>query len=120
MALIIQKYGGSSVADGEKIMNVARRIAQTAEKGNKIVAVVSAMGDTTDELLKIAYSVCENPSKRELDVLLSTGEIVSSTLLAMALKSLGTKSISLTGAQAGIRTDNSYSKARITDIFGVS
>ena len=116
MALIIQKYGGSSVADGEKIMNVARRIAQTAEKGNKIVAVVSAMGDTTDELLKIAYSVCENPSKRELDVLLSTGEIVSSTLLAMALKSLGTKSISLTGAQAGIRTDNSYSKARITDI----
>ena len=86
MALIIQKYGGSSVADGEKIMNVARRIAQTAEKGNKIVAVVSEKGDTTDELLKIAYSVCENPSKRELDVLLSTGEIVSSRLLEMALK----------------------------------
>lgn len=116
MSLIVQKYGGSSVADGEKIMNVARRIAQTAEGGNQVVAVVSAMGNTTDELIKIAYNVCDNPSKRELDVLLSTGEIVSSTLLAMALKSLGAKSISLTGAQAGIRTDNSFSKARITDI----
>jgi aspartate kinase len=116
MSLIVQKYGGSSVADGEKIMNVARRIAQTAEGDNQVVAVVSAMGNTTDELLKIAYNVCDNPSKRELDVLLSTGEIVSSTLLAMALKSLGAKSISLTGAQAGIRTDNSFSKARITDI----
>jgi aspartate kinase len=116
MSLIVQKYGGSSVADGEKIMNVARRIAQTAEGDNQVVAVVSAMGNTTDELIKIAYNVCDNPSKRELDVLLSTGEIVSSTLLAMALKSLGAKSISLTGGQAGIRTDNSFSKARITDI----
>jgi aspartate kinase len=116
MSLIIQKYGGSSVADGDKIMNVARRIARTAESGNQVVAVVSAMGDTTDDLIKLAYNVCDNPSSRELDVLLSTGEIVSSTLLAMALKSLGAKSISLTGAQAGIRTDNSYSKARITNI----
>ncbi|MDD2471960.1 MAG: aspartate kinase [Dehalococcoidales bacterium] len=116
MPLVIQKYGGSSVADGEKIMNVARRIARTAESGNQVVAVVSAMGDTTDDLLKIAYDVCDNPGSRELDVLLSTGEIVSSTLLAMALKSLGAKSISLTGAQAGIRTDNSYSRARITNI----
>jgi len=116
MSLVVQKYGGSSVADGEKIMNVARRIAKTSENGNQVVVVVSAMGDTTDDLIKLAYNVCENPSSRELDVLLSTGEIVSSTLLAMALKSLGAKSISLTGAQAGIRTDNSYSKARITNI----
>src|SRR5690554_6122898 len=105
MSLVVQKYGGSSVADGEKIMNVARRIAKTSENGNQVVVVVSAMGDTTDDLIKLAYNVCENPSSRELDVLLSTGEIVSSTLLAMALKSLGAKSISLTGAQAGIRTD---------------
>lgn len=116
MALVVQKYGGSSVADGEKIMNVARRIARTARAGNRVVTVVSAMGDTTDELLELAYKVSDNPSSRELDVLLSTGEIVSSTLLAMALKSLGEPAISLTGAQAGIRTDNSYSRARITNI----
>jgi len=116
MALVVQKYGGSSVADGEKIMNVARRIARTAQAGNRVVTVVSAMGDTTDELLELAYKVSDNPSSRELDVLLSTGEIVSSTLLAMSLKSLGEPAISLTGAQAGIRTDNSYSRARITNI----
>jgi len=116
MALVVQKYGGSSVADGEKIMNVARRIARTAQDGNRVVTVVSAMGDTTDELLELAYNVSDSPSSRELDVLLSTGEIVSSTLLAMALKSLGESAISLTGAQAGIRTDNSYSRARIMNI----
>ncbi len=114
--MIVQKYGGSSVADVARIMNVARRIIRAYEGGNRVVVVVSAMGDTTDDLLEMAYKLCDNPSARELDVLLSTGEIVSSTLLAMALKSLGATAISLTGAQAGIRTDNSYSHARIMDV----
>jgi aspartate kinase len=113
MALIVQKYGGSSVADAEKIGNVARRIAKARDEGNQVVVVVSAMGDTTDDLLKLAYQVTEQPGDRELDVLLSTGEIVSSTLLALALESLGCKAVSLTGAQAGIQTDSSYSRARI-------
>lgn len=113
MALIVQKYGGSSVADGEKIKNVARRVAKAKDEGNQVVVVVSAMGDTTDDLVKLAYQISEQPSDRELDVLLSTGEIVSSTLLAMALGSSGHRAISLTGAQAGIHTDSSYSRARI-------
>ena len=113
MALIVQKYGGSSVADAEKIKNVARRVAKAKDEGNQVVVVVSAMGDTTDDLIKSAYQISEQPSDRELDVLLSTGEIVSSTLLAMALGSLGHRAISLTGAQAGIHTDSSYSRARI-------
>ena len=113
MALIVQKYGGSSVANGERIKNVACRIAKAREEGNQVVVVVSAMGDTTNELIKLAQQVTEQPSDRELDVLLSTGELVSSTLLAMALKDLGYKAVSLTGAQAGIQTDSSYSRARI-------
>jgi aspartate kinase len=113
MALIVQKYGGTSVADAEKIKNVARRIAATKDKGNEVVVVVSAMGNTTDELIKLAYSVAGQPSDRELDTLLSTGEIVASTLLAMALKEMGYEAISLSGAQAGIRTDAVYSRARI-------
>src|SRR3989304_8802266 len=113
MALIVQKYGGSSVADAEKIKNVARRFAKAKDGGNQVVVVVSAMGDTTDDLIKLAYQISEQPSDRELDVLLSTGEMVSSTLLAMALGSLSYKSISLSGAQAGIHTDSSYSRARI-------
>ena len=116
MALIVQKYGGSSVADAEKIKNVAQRIAAAKDKGDRVVVVVSAMGDTTDELIKLAYQVTEQPSERELDVLLSTGEIVSSTLLAMALKSMGYEAISLSGAQAGIRTDAAHSRARIVGI----
>ena len=116
MALIVQKYGGSSVADAEKIKNVARRIAQAKDEGNQVVVVVSAMGDTTDELIELAYQIADQPSARELDVLLSTGEIVSSTLLAMALHSMGYGAISLTGAQAGIKTDNTYSRARIVGI----
>jgi aspartate kinase len=116
MALIVQKYGGSSVGDAERIKNVARRIAQTKDKGNEVVVVVSAMGDTTDELVKLAYSVTEQPSEREFDVLLSTGEIVSCTLLAMALKDMGYGAISLSGAQAGIRTDAAYSRARIVGV----
>jgi aspartate kinase len=113
MALIVQKYGGSSVADAQKIKNVARRIAKAKDEGNQVVIVVSAMGDTTDDLVKLAYQISEQPTDREFDVLLSTGEIVSSTLLAMALGSLGHRAISLSGAQAGIHTDSSYSQARI-------
>ncbi len=116
MALIVQKYGGSSVANAERIKNVARRIATAKEKGNDVVVVVSAMGKTTDELISLAHQVTEEPDDRELDVLLSTGETVSSTLLAMALKSLGQKAISLSGAQAGIRTDSVYSRARILSV----
>jgi len=116
MALIVQKYGGSSVGDAEKIRNVARRIVQAKDAGNQVVVVVSAMGDTTDELIELAYQISEKPDKRELDVLLSTGEIVSSTLLAMALHQMGYPAISLTGAQAGIRTDAAYSQARILKV----
>jgi aspartate kinase len=113
MALTVQKYGGSSVADAEKIKNVARRVAKAKDEGNQVVVVVSAMGDTTDDLVNLAYQISEQPTDREFDVLLSTGEVVSSTLLAMALGSLGYRAISLTGAQAGIHTDSSYSQARI-------
>jgi len=116
MALIVQKYGGSSVADADRIKNIARRIAATKEKGNQVVVVVSAMGKTTDELISLAHQVTERPDERELDVLLSTGEAVSSTLLAMALNSLGHEAISLSGAQAGIRTDTAYSRARIVTV----
>jgi aspartate kinase len=116
MALVVHKYGGSSVASPEKIKNVARRIIDTRKRGDNVVVVISAMGDTTDDLIKLAYMVTDKPSARELDVLLSTGEIVASTLLAMALKSLGQEAISLSGAQAGIQTDANYSRARIVSI----
>ena len=116
MALIVQKYGGSSVADADKIKNVAGRIAQAQAQGDRVVVVVSAMGDTTDELIKLARQVTGHPDERELDVLLSTGEVVSSTLLAMALREMGYKAISLTGAQAGIKTDAAYSRARILGV----
>jgi aspartate kinase len=116
MAVIVQKYGGSSVADADRIKNVARRIAKAKQEGNQVVVVVSAMGDTTDELIRMAHQVSEQPEERELDVLLSTGELISSTLLAMALGSLGCSAVSLTGAQAGIQTDSSYSRARIVRV----
>jgi len=116
MALVVQKYGGSSVADADKIKNVARRIAAIKEKGNEVVIVVSAMGDTTDELIKLAKKINPNPEERELDVLMSTGEIASSTLMAMALHAIGHRAVSLSGAQAGIETDYNHSKARITRI----
>jgi len=116
MALIVQKYGGSSVANAERIKSVAQRIARTKDGGNQVVVVVSAMGDTTDELIQLAYHVSEKPDSRELDVLLSTGEVVASTLLAMALHGRGYPAISLTGAQAGIRTDAAYSRARILNV----
>jgi len=116
MALIVQKYGGTSVANAERIKNVAQRIAAAKDKGDQVVVVVSAMGDTTDELIDLAHQVTTQPSERELDVLLSTGEIVSSTLLAMALREMGYDSISLSGAQAGIQTDSAYSRARILKV----
>lgn len=113
MPLIVQKYGGSSVADAGRIRNVACRIAKAKDDGNQVVVVVSAMGDTTDDLIRMAHQVNEQPGERELDVLLSTGELISSTLLAMALGALGYKAVSLTGVQAGIQTDSNYSRARI-------
>ena len=114
--LIVQKYGGSSVATADRIRAVAERIAARAADGHDLVAVVSAMGDTTDELLELAHKINDKPEDRELDVLLSTGEIVSSTLMAMALHSRGLDAVSLTGAQAGLRTDSVHSKARILAI----
>jgi len=116
MALIVQKYGGTSVADAEAIKNVARRIIARRNKGDQMVVVVSAMGDTTDDLIKLAHQVSERPGERELDALLSTGELVASTLVAMAIRSLGSEAISLSGAQAGIRTDANHSRARILEI----
>ncbi len=116
MAIVVQKYGGSSVADAQKIRNVAGRVIRASEQGNHVVTVVSAMGKTTDHLIEMAHEVSDSPHKRELDSLLSTGEIVTSTLLTMALRTMGHKAISLTGAQAGIRTDSTFTKARITDI----
>ena len=113
MTIIIQKYGGSSLATPELIKNVAKRIARAHTLGNKVVATVSAMGNSTDDLLSLASKVTERPNPRELDVLLSTGELQSCSLVAMALKELGKKSVSLSGAQAGIQTDSSYGKAKI-------
>ena len=116
MALLVQKYGGTSVADSTRIVNVAKRIAAAAEAGNQVVSVVSAMGNTTDRLIELAHEITAEPSPRELDFLLSTGEIVSCTLLAMALRELGAKAISLSGAQAGIQTDASHNRARIEQV----
>ncbi len=116
MELIVQKYGGTSVEDADKINNVARRIAGAKGRGARVVAVVSAMGQTTDDLIRLAHTVSPDPDPRELDLLLSTGELVSSTLLAMALRTLGCDAVSLSGSQAGIRTDTVYGKARIHSI----
>jgi aspartate kinase len=116
MALIVQKYGGSSVSSAERIKAVAQRVGKVFDRGDQVVVVVSAMGDTTDDLIKLAGQVTSDPHPREMDVLLSTGELVASTLLAMAIKSLGYKAISLSGAQAGIKTDTTFRKAKIVDI----
>ena len=113
MALVVHKYGGSSMGDAAMIQNVARRIAEVRESGTGVVAVVSAMGDSTDELIELAHSVSDHPHPRELDLLLSTGELVSCTLLTMALGDLGQEAVSLTGSQAGIHTDTSHGRARI-------
>ncbi|NLN17243.1 MAG: aspartate kinase [Firmicutes bacterium] len=114
--VLVQKYGGSSVATPDKIKAVARRIVAAKEQGYKVVAVVSALGDTTDELIKLARQITDRPPRREMDMLLSTGEQVSISLLAMAVDSLGEPVISLTGAQCGIITDAQHTKARILEI----
>ena len=116
MGLIVHKYGGSSVADADKISNVAKRIGRVKDSGQSIVAVASAMGDTTDELISLAHTVAAEPDPRELDLLLSTGELVSCTLLTMAIRNLGYDAITLSGFQAGIHTDDMYGKARIFSI----
>lgn len=116
MALIVQKFGGSSVANPERIKNVARRVAKTADAGNQVVVVVSAMGDTTDNLISLAKQITNNPSDREMDMLLSTGEQQSIALLAMALHEMGKNAVSLTGQQAGVKTDKAHSKAKILSI----
>ncbi len=116
MALVVKKFGGSSVATPEKIMNVARRIIAEKMPDDKIIVVVSAMGDTTDNLIQLSKAINENQSLREMDMLLTTGEQVSIALLAMAFQKLGYLSISLTGPQAGIGTSMAYSKAKITSI----
>src|SRR5919197_4060178 len=115
MALIVQKYGGSSVADAEKIKNVARRVAESAAQ-HQLVVVVSAMGKTTDSLVNLASKITPTPDPREMDMLLATGEQVTIALLTMALQGLGLKARSLTGPQAGLRTDRGHTKARITRI----
>ncbi|MCL1885200.1 MAG: aspartate kinase [Dehalococcoidia bacterium] len=116
MSIVVQKYGGTSVGDANRIRNVARRVITAKQSGSDVVVVVSAMGDTTDDLIKLARQISDKPSAREMDVLLSTGEMVSSTLLAMALENMGHKAISLSGAQAGIRTDATFGHALILSI----
>ena len=114
MALIVQKFGGSSVKDRDRIFNVARIVANTHNAGNDVVVVVSAQGDTTDDLIAKAAEISHDPSAREMDMLLAAGEEISISLLAMALNEIGCHAISLTGWQAGFRTDRAYTKARIT------
>jgi aspartate kinase len=116
MALIVQKYGGTSVGNPERIKNVARRVLDTQQAGNQVVAVVSAMSGVTDNLIKLAKEVHPEPDEREMDVLLATGEQTTIALLAMALHGLGAKAKSLTGAQAGIVTDGVHTKAKIANI----
>jgi aspartate kinase len=114
--LVVQKYGGSSVATPEQIRSVAQRVARTHSEGNSIVVVVSAMGDTTDDLINLVRKITGNPDDREMDVLLSTGEQISISLLAMALKETDKPVISLTGPQAGIFTDDAHTKAKILEV----
>lgn len=116
MALFVQKYGGSSVADAECMRRVARRIRDTQKAGNRVVVVVSAMGDTTDDLIALAKQVNPYPDEREMDMLLATGEMASSAVLTMALQAQGVKAISVTGRQAGIRVDSTHLKAKIEQI----
>ena len=116
MALIVQKFGGSSVADANRVRNVANRVVETANAGNKVVVVVSAQGDTTDDLIEKAMEINPNASKREMDMLLSSGEQISIALLAMAIQKIGHPVVSLTGWQAGFRTNAAHSNARISRI----
>jgi aspartate kinase len=116
LALIVQKFGGSSVGDAEKIKHVAKRVIETQKAGNQVVVVVSAMGDTTDELMDLANQVTDNPSPRELDMLLTAGERISMALLALAINAAGAQSRSFTGSQAGIVTDSKHGNARIAEV----
>ena len=116
MSLIVQKYGGTSVGNPERIKNVARRVVAAQEQGHRVVVVVSAMSGVTDNLIKLARECSPNPEEREMDVLLATGEQTTIALTAMAINALGKKAISLTGAQAGIVTDGVHTKAKISDL----
>src|SRR5436305_1111481 len=116
MRLIVQKYGGTSVGSAERIRNVAKRIVETQREDCRVVAIISAMAGVTDELIKLAHEMSPDPDKRELDVLLATGENAASALTAMAVNALGARAISLTGAEAGILTDRIHTKARIANI----
>ncbi|MCS7002506.1 MAG: aspartate kinase, partial [Dehalococcoidia bacterium] len=114
--IIVQKYGGSSVADADRIRNVASRVIRAYERNPRVVVVVSAMGKTTDNLIALAKQITPEPDEREMDLLLSTGETVSIALLAMALHARGYEAVSLTGLQAGIRTEARYGRARIVSV----
>jgi aspartate kinase len=116
VALVVQKYGGSSVADADGIKRVARRIVSTRKAGNDVAVVVSAMGDSTDDLIDLANQVTPVPPARELDMLLTAGERISMALLAMAIASLGSEARSFTGSQAGVITDGAHGRARIIDV----
>ncbi|HEX7447160.1 MAG TPA: aspartate kinase, partial [Pirellulales bacterium] len=116
MSILVQKFGGTSVADSKKILAAARRAVRAHQQGNQVVVVVSAMGKNTDVLIDLAHEISESPPAREMDMLLSTGEQVSVALMAMAIDSLGDQAISMTGAQIGIRTDSTHTKARIHSI----
>jgi aspartate kinase len=116
VAIVVQKYGGSSVADAERIRRVAERIVETKRQGNDVVVVVSAMGDTTDDLLDLARQVCPTPPPRELDMLLTAGERISNALVAMAIESFGAQARSFTGSQAGVITTGTHGNAKIIDV----
>jgi aspartate kinase len=116
LGIRVQKFGGSSIANITMINNVARRIVKAKEEGDQVVVVLSAMGDTTDELLEKVQGITSHPPEREIDMLLSTGEQVSIALMAMAITELGYPAVSMTGYQAGIQTDNAYTRARILNI----
>jgi aspartate kinase len=116
MAIIVHKYGGTSVGTPEKIKNVARKVKKVKDAGNDVIVIVSAMGHTTDELIDLMHKVTENPDNREYDMLVSTGEQVSAALTAMALQDIGCPAVSLTGGQAGVQTEDIYKKARIKHI----
>ncbi len=116
MSIVVQKFGGSSVASLEKMRKVAAKVAARRQTGQDLVVVVSAMGDTTDELLALAKGLCVDPPRRELDMLLSAGERISMALLSMGLQEIGVEAISFTGSQSGIITDESHSNARIIEV----
>src|SRR5207244_3683245 len=116
LRLVVQKFGGTSVANAERIMAAARRAIRAKQAGQQVIVVVSARGDTTDELIALAREITDQPPAREMDMLLSTGEQISTALLAMAIQALDERAISFTGAQVGIVTDSTHTKARIKNI----